>query len=43
MFRSDDEVNDAFAAATTAATGSAVVYLTHWGVWLVAAVGWLWG
>ena len=27
--RSDDEVNDAFAAATTAATGSAVVYLTH--------------
>jgi hypothetical protein len=27
--RSDDEVSDAFAAATTAATGSAVVYLTH--------------
>ena len=27
--RSDDDVNDAFAAATTAAAGSAVVYLTH--------------
>ena len=27
--RSDDEVNDAFAAATAAASGSAVVYLTH--------------
>lgn len=27
--RSDDEVNDAFTAATTAATGSAVVFLTH--------------
>jgi hypothetical protein len=27
--RSDDEVNDAFAAATAAARGSAVVYLTH--------------
>jgi hypothetical protein len=27
--RCDDEVNDAFAAATAAATGNAVVYLTH--------------
>jgi hypothetical protein len=27
--RPDDEVNDAFAAATTAAAGGAVVYLTH--------------
>jgi hypothetical protein len=27
--RSDDEVNNAFAAATTVATGSAIVYLTH--------------